>query len=181
MSIFRRRKESIEQSALPDPATKFPHPGNAELFSFLKKEWLETRNPRAEELIRDYPTRTHPDLIERFRSLAPAQDVMQGSAYGCAIMTNSSALVFAWTRGMNDIFLRLPRSLRQGAIDEIGRYDATYPEGWIGFPPFGSRYGTKVNPDEALHRWVRTAYEESLKITTFNESVTDLGKNQKPR
>lgn len=80
-------------------------------------------------------------------------------------MANPLGVVFAWVGGMNDIFLRLPRSLQQAAIDEIGRYDPTYGEDWIGFPAFGSRYGTKVDPDEALHRWMRIAYEESFKVT----------------
>jgi len=163
MSIFHRRKELSKELVPPDPAVQFPHPKNAELFAFLKKKWLETSISRAEEGIRDYPFWTHPDLIERFRNLAPSIEVIQGSAYGHVIMGNSSGLVFAWAGGMNQIFLRLPRDMQARAVGEIGRYDPTYGDEWIEFRGFGESYGTRVNSEEALPRWIQIAYEESLK------------------
>lgn len=160
-AIFRSRGSS-EEPTLPDPAAKFPHPANAELFSFLKKR-IETSGSRADWTTSDFPFRTYPDLIDRFRSLAPTADVIQGSAYGCAIMANTFGVVFAWAGGMNQIFLRLPPTLHEQALTEIGRHDPTYGGGWIEFLAFGGRIGTRVDPLEALPRWIRIAHDESLK------------------
>ena len=46
------------------------------------------------------------------------------------VMANSTGLVLAYARGMNQIMLRLPRELQQEAIDEIGRFDPSYGEDW---------------------------------------------------
>ena len=163
--LFARR-DPVEEPTVPDPAKRFPHSQNSELFAFLRKSWLERCNLPSVRSGGDYPFLTHPDLIERFRTLAPSPDVMQDSVYGRAIMATPTGIVFAWAGGMNDIFLRLPRSLQQAAVDELGRYDPTYGEDWIDFPAFGSRYGARVNPDETLHRWMRIAYVESLKVSS---------------
>jgi hypothetical protein len=156
-------KEAARESAVADPARKFPHPKNSELFAYLRRDWLERAHLPSVRAGGDYPFRTHPDLIQRFRSLAPASGVLQDSAYGHAIMANHDGIVFAWAGGMNQIFLRLPQELRQSAIAEAGRYDRTYGEGWIEFLAFGHRYGTQVDSDESLRGWVQVAYGETLK------------------
>jgi len=160
---FSQEKRIKQRIGSARSGSPIPPPKECELFAFLKKKWLETSISRAEEGIGDYPFWTHPDLIERFRNLAPSIEVIQGSAYGHVIMGNSSGLVFAWAGGMNQIFLRLPRDMQARAVGEIGRYDPTYGDEWIEFRGFGERYGTRVNSEEALPRWIQIAYEESLK------------------
>jgi hypothetical protein len=103
-------------------------------------------------------------LIERFRSLAPSAEVVQGTAYGRPVMANSSGIVFAWAGGMNQIFLRLPRELQQQALEKMGRFDPTYGEDWIEFPAFGQRWGSRMDSEEALTRWMGIAYEKSLRL-----------------
>jgi len=135
------------------------------LFAYFRRGWLEGSKTKSRWDIDEYPLRAHPDLTEKFRSLAPAADVMNSSAYGHPVMANSSGLVFAWAGGTHYIMLRLSRELQQQAIDEGGRFNPTYGKDWIEFIGFGPRLGQRTDWKE-LTRWMRIAYQESLTLKT---------------
>jgi hypothetical protein len=106
----------------------------------------------------------HPELVGHFYGLIPANDVLRGAAHNRAVMGNSAGLVFAWATGAHTIFVRLPRELQQKAIEVGGRFDPTYGQDWIEFNAWTNRWGQASNWDEALKRWIQTAYHESLKM-----------------
>jgi len=99
----------------PEPSPEFSHPKNAKLFALLEHWWVESSTRSKGDYLW-----VHPDLIERFRNLAPTSNVRQGAVYLRAVTANQSGLIFAWATGMNGIFLRLPRHLQQAAIQEGG-------------------------------------------------------------
>src|SRR6267154_4944632 len=101
MGSFSQRRTPKREPVLPDPAVKYPHSENRELFAFLKRGWAGGSRSKSRWEIDGYPLCAHPDLLERFRTLAPAGDMAQSSAYGVPVMANSTGLVFAYARGMN--------------------------------------------------------------------------------
>jgi hypothetical protein len=58
--------------------------------------------------------------------------------------------------------LRVPRKLQQQAMDDDGRFDPTYGDNWIEFLAWKQRLGQRTDWKEALTRWIRIAYQESL-------------------
>jgi hypothetical protein len=152
------------ESLRSDLTTKFPHPANRHLFSFLRRDWREGRKAESRRNVDEYPLRAHPDLIEFFRNLTPSTNVVSGSAYGHPVMANSAGLIFAWAGGTNYVMLRMPSAMRQQAVDEGGRFDPTYGDEWIEFLAWKQRLGQQKDWREALARWIQIAYQESLKL-----------------
>ncbi len=86
VAMFRRilggfaewvRPEPAQPQVAPsEPSAEFSHPKNAELFALLKRWWVESSTRSKGDYLW-----VHPDLIERFRNLAPTSNVRQGAVY----------------------------------------------------------------------------------------------------
>jgi hypothetical protein len=160
VSFLRYKNDHLV--ALSDASEEFQHAANGELFAYLKQRALDSH--ARSSVVAEYPFLTHPDLVERLRNLVLIPDTVSSTAYGHPVVANSNGIIFAWAGGMNQIFLRLPRKLQQKAIEEGGRFDPTYGENWIEFLGFGNRHGAHSKAEETLSRWIRIAYDESLKL-----------------
>jgi len=146
----------------PDPALKFSHPRNKDLFEYFR-EHSRVATTKTAAVLDGYPLCAHEDLVDFLYSLADSREVVRGWAYGRPVLANAQGLVFAWAGGTHSIFVRLRPEQHEHARHENGWFDPTYGKDWIEF-----RYGGRVGgpPDwlSALRRWVSFAYQESLEL-----------------
>jgi hypothetical protein len=150
--------------APPDPATEFAHIENQPLFARLKRD-SKVAAPSKDPLwaLGGYEVRAHPDLVEILYDLIGDSEVRRASAYGRPLLANSRGLVFAYAGGTHYIFLKLREEKHDAARQDGGRFDPTYGKDWIEFR-LGGRIGGPSDWQEALRRWCRISYQDSLAV-----------------
>ena len=139
-----------------DYATEFLHAQNESLVAYFKANStydLETDT---------YRLHARPDLTGELLDLIaetdiPATRIKTSSIYGWPVITNHNGIVFAWTEGTHDVFLRIREDRVDAACKDGARVDPTYPADWLNF------YITRLGQDwrEILKRWVKIAYEDA--------------------
>ena len=160
VALFESRKKPEVANFTPqDPAIEFPHPENAPLFKRLK----ENARPGIPGVMGGYEASAHPDLIEILYDLTPDSAVRKGYAFGRPVMATPTGLVFAYTGGTHYIFLKLRKERFDDARRDGGWFDPTYGEDWIEFR-VGGRIGSSLDWKEAMTRWARISYQDSLSV-----------------
>ncbi len=146
----------------PDPADEFTHPENQPLFARLREN-SRVAAPDKDHLwvIGGYEARAHPDLVSILYGLIDNNEVRKGSAYGRPAMANRQGVVFAYAGGTHYIFLKLHEERHDAARQDGGRFDSTYGSDWIEFR-LGGRIEDQVDWKEAMRRWCRISYQDSL-------------------
>jgi hypothetical protein len=156
---IRRRKEARQSASEPasDPDLEFHHPGNDEIYAYFKKN--------ARWNLNGYERRTHPDSIEflwgPFEDLIGTGEVRTGSAYGISVLANRRGLVFAWAS--RSVWLRLRNGRQTAARQDGAWFDLTYGSDWAEFR-IGGRQEISCDWREALRRWAKVSYEDSMEI-----------------
>jgi hypothetical protein len=142
-----------------DRTVEFVHPLDAPLLAYFK------RNSAYDRRTATYSLRARPDLTGELHDIIaetdiPASEVKNGSVYGGPVVANRNGLVFAWTGGTNDVFLRVKQERVDAACGDGARVDPTYPSQWLNF------YVMRLGQDwrEILKRWVKIAYEDSFAL-----------------
>jgi len=148
----------------PDPAIEFPHSENAALFTRLKED-AKVADPEKDPVwvIGGYETRTHYDLIPILFALVTEGGVRKGYAYGRPVLAAPNGVVFAYASGTYYIFFKLREGKFDAACQDGGRFDPSYGKDWIEFR-VGGRGGSSSDWQEAMRRWARVSYEDSLGI-----------------
>jgi hypothetical protein len=153
------KNHTIADFTPPDPAIEFPHPENASLFTRLK----ENARPGVPRVMGGYRPSAHTDLISILYDLIPDPAVKKGYAFGKPVMATPTGLVFAYTGGTHYIFLKLRKERFDDARRDGGWFDPTYGEDWIEFR-VGGRIGSSSDWNEAMVRWAKISYQDSLSI-----------------
>jgi hypothetical protein len=159
IGLFKTRKPEVMDFTPPDPAIEFPHPENASLFTLLRK------NARVgiPGVMGGYRSRAHSDLTPILYDLIPDPAVRKAYAFGTPVMATLAGLVFAYAGGTHYIFLKLRREKFDDARKDGGFFDPTYGEDWIEFR-LGGRIGSSSDWKEAMVRWAKISYQDSLSI-----------------
>ena len=162
-AIFgRRTKRSEITQAAPDPAIKFPHPGNAELFACFRESSKVATLDKGPMWVREgYEIHAHPDLETYLFPLITEEGLKKGFAFGLPVIANPNGLVFAWAGGTHYIWLRLREDRRNDARLDGGRFDPSYGKDWVEFK-VGGRYWSSSNWKDAMERWARISYQDSM-------------------
>jgi hypothetical protein len=163
LDVFKSGGKSKSPTIEPlDPASEFTHPENKALFARLKEN-SRAAAPDKDSLwtIGGYEVRAHPDLVSILYDLISDGEVRKGSAYGGPVMANHRGLVFAFAGGTHYIFFRLSETRHDAARQDGGRFDPTYGTDWIEFR-LGGRIEVQSDWQEALRRWSRISYHDSL-------------------
>jgi hypothetical protein len=159
---FAADAPAVVQTPL-DPAIKFPHPGNRELFEDLKRDAQPDAGEGGTSWYPDgYKIRAHPDLIEILGGLVASDQVTSGFAYGCPVVANPKGLIFAQAGGTHSIFIRLRPEHHEAARLDNGRLDPTYGTEWLEFP-IGGLVGGPTDWSASMKRWATVSYQDSLK------------------
>jgi hypothetical protein len=147
----------------PDPAIEFPHSENASLFTSWKDD-AKIADPEDNPtfVMGGYKARTHPDLISILYGLSEG-GVRKGYAYGRPVLARPNGLVFRIRGGTHYIFFKLREDKFDEAHKDGGRFDPSYGKDWIGFR-VGGRVGSSPDWQEAIRRWARISFEDSLAI-----------------
>jgi hypothetical protein len=143
-----KRRPNMRPPVLPDPAIEFSHSENASLFTRLKEDAKFT---------------AHSDLIPILFALVTVGGVRKGYAYGRPVMANPNGIVFAYAGGTHYIFFKLRKDKFDRARQDGGRFDPSYGTDWIEFS-VGGRVGSSSDWQDAMRRWARISYDDSLSI-----------------
>ena len=143
-----------------DTATEFAHPENETIATYFKA------NSVYDTQTDTYRLHARPDLTGELHDVIaetdiPATRIRTGSIYGWPVVTNQDGVVFAWTGGTHDVFLRLKGDQADAACKDGARTDPTYPPDWLNF--YITRLGQ--NWREVLKRWVKIAYEDAAALS----------------
>lgn len=136
-----------------DPITKFPHPGNLELFTHLRSESHNNSVSPYYELV---------DLVYDLTNVGP---IKRGWHDSHLIVANPRDLVFIWTQGMEYIFVKLRPEHHDAACKDGGRLDPTYPPNWVEFLAGGKRVPKtkRLQWRSVIYLWIQTSYDDSMK------------------
>jgi hypothetical protein len=110
-----------------------------------------------------YRARTHPDLISILYGLVAEGGVRKGYLYGRPVLAAPSGLVFAYAGGTHYIFFKLREDNFDEARKDGGRFDPSYGKDWIEFC-VGGRVGSSSDWQDAMRRWAKISYDDSLGI-----------------
>src|SRR5260370_12573205 len=155
---FGTTKESAEKRRIlsDDQPPEFAREQNRAIIAYFRQ------NAAWNALTGTYSLRARPDLTGELHDLiaedTAVANVENGSIYGWPVVANVSGILFAWTGGTSDVFLRLREDRVEAACRDGARVDPTYPPDWVNFyvPRLGNEWRVK------LKRWVRISYEDSL-------------------
>ena len=152
-----KKLANIHGKGPADRTSEFADPANDTIPEYFEKsrEW----NPE----LGAYVPHAKPDLtgeVDRLILEAGIPDIgtKRVSLYGIPVVANSRGVIFAWTNGTHDVFLRLSKNSGDAACGEGARLDPTYPSRWLNF--YIVRLGAGWR--EILKRWLIVSYSESL-------------------
>lgn len=110
-----------------------------------------------------YRASAHSDLTPILYDLIDDPGVKKGYAFGKPVIATPTGLVFAYAGGTHYIFLKLRKDKFDDARRDGGWFDPTYGEDWIEFR-LGGRIGAVSNWEEAISRWTKISYQDSLSM-----------------
>jgi len=158
-----KKKPERTAPAAPDPAIEFSHSENASLFTRLKEDSKVADPEKNPVWVKGgYEVRSHPDLIDILYGLVIDSGVRKGYAYGRPVMANQNGLIFAYAGGTHYISFKLREDKFDGARQDGGLFDPCGKD-WIEFR-VGGRVGSSSDWQDAMRRWARISYDDSLGI-----------------
>jgi hypothetical protein len=149
----------LEAALLTDGASEIVHPENESIVAYFKANSVHDTQTDT------YRLHARPDLTAELHDVIaetdiPGTRIRTGSMYGWPVVANQDGVVFAWTGGTSDVFLRIKGDKADGACKDGARIDPTYPPDWLNF--YIARLGQ--NWREVLKRWVKIAYEDTVAL-----------------
>lgn len=140
-------------------ASLFSDPRNGPILAYFKA------NSVYDAATETYRLNARPDLTGELHDIIaesdiPATAVSTDSIYGWPVVISQNGILFAWTGGTHDVFLRLKKDWADAACADGARIDPAYPPDWLTF--YIARLGQ--NWREILKRWVKIAYEDAAAL-----------------